>query len=192
MSYNLEQGSSLTFAQALTAAAHISGLTGAAATHANALLGYAIDGDSYTKAAASGVSTANAVTAGQGSVTPGATITIQSNQGRAIVWAVNAAGTTGVFAGPIAQTGDGRVGFAEGNPIPNVALELPRLPSGWAAVAVHTIQGLSNLSGTFTLGTSNWNVAGLTLGTGLARGSVLAGGAARSVAQLPNAALIAA
>lgn len=174
MSLNLENGHALTFATALTAAGHVTGITGAATTHSTPLLAYSIAGDAYTKAAAAG--TASPTT----DVNTSAAITLTAGYARSIVWGVNAAGTVKVAAGPLTVWGDQTAG--------GTALLLPPLPADFCPIAVMTLQGASTLSGTWTFGSSNWNATGLTIGTG--KSASISGGAARSVVTLPYAALL--
>lgn len=163
MALNLEQGSGLNFASpsAATGAA-VTGLSGAATTHSTVAMIYAVNGTPAFKAAAAGTATPTT-----GFVSPPATpgtaeaITLTASQSRCIVWAVNAAGTVTLFAGP-RVTWPNSSGTATGSPIP---LLYPDVPSTYAVIAVHHLSAGSNLSGTFTVGSSNWNTTGITVGT---------------------------
>lgn len=150
MSYNLEQHSGLNAVFAVASpGAGLTGLTGAATTHSTALFGFVIDGVCYNKAAASGAATPNT------DVNTGAPITLRAGQARAIVWLVDAAGTTKVAAGPVVEN------------VPGAVCPYPAVPAGHAVIAVHTLAASSALSGTWTFGAggSNWNATGITVGT---------------------------
>jgi hypothetical protein len=148
MSYNLEQHSGLNAVFAVaTPGANLTGLTGGVTTHSTSLFGFVIDGVCFNKAVATGAATPTVDAA------TGLQITLRANQARAIVWAVNAAGTTVVLAGPVVENSAGSV------------CPYPAVPAGHAVIAVHTIAGGPTLSGTWTFGVNNWNVAGITVGT---------------------------
>jgi hypothetical protein len=173
MSLNLEQGSGLTAAYQSSATATISALTGAATTYTITNVPFVLNGLAYFKATASGAATPT--TDGNS----GAAITLTANKARAVVWAVNAAGTVSVYAGPIVDYTDTTAS--------STACPLPVLPGTVCPVAVMVIMGGSTLSGTWTLGSSNWNATGLTVGKG--DGSA-AGSVAASLGTLPNKALV--
>lgn len=152
MSLNLEQSSALTLAFATaTAGAALTGLSGAATTYSTSLFGYILNGQAFAKAAVAGGTTPT--TDGN----TAAAITLTANKARAIVWALNSAGTVSVYAGPIVDWVDTTAS--------STACPLPVLPGTVCPFAVHTIQGGSTLSGTWTFGSSNWNATGLTVGT---------------------------
>lgn len=165
MSLNLEQGSALTavFATA-TAGAALTGLSGAATTYSTSLFGFALNGDCYAKAAVAGGATPT--TDGNTS----AAITLTANKARAIVWAINAAGTISVYAGPIVDWTDTTAN--------STACPLPAIPGNVAPFAAHTVQAGSTTSGTWTFGSSNWNATGISAIT------------VRNLCQLRNAALL--
>lgn len=149
MSYNLEEGSSLTAVLAVaTAGAALTGLSGAATTYSSSLFGYALNGDAFAKALVSG----------------GATPTLDGNTGVAFkaqaintacayVWAVNAAGTVSLYQGPIVSWTDTS---ASSTPCP-----LPAIPGSVAPFAAHTVQN-GAAGSAFTIGTSNWNATGIS------------------------------
>lgn len=148
MSLNLEQASSLTAVLAVaTAGAALTGLSGGATTYSSSAFGYALNGDAYAKALVSGGTTPT--TDGN----TGAPITLTANKARAIVWAVNAAGTVSVYAGPIVDWTDTTAG--------STACPLPAIPGNVAPFAAHTVQAGSTTVGTWTFGSSNWNATGI-------------------------------
>lgn len=148
MALNLEQSSALTavFATA-TAGAALTGLSGGATTYSSSAFGYALNGDAYAKGAVAGGTTPT--TDGN----TGAAITLTANKARAIVWAVNAAGTVLVYAGSIVDWVDTSAN--------STACPLPNLPGNVAPFAAHTVQAGSTTSGTWTFGSSNWNATGI-------------------------------
>ena len=148
MALNLEQGSSLTAVFAVaTAGAALTGLSGAVTTYSTSLFGFALNGDAYAKAAVAG----GAAPTTDGNT--GAAITLTANKARAVVWAVNAAGTFSVYAGPIVDWTDTTAN--------STACPLPALPGNVAPFAAHTVQAGSTTSGTWTFGSSNWNATGI-------------------------------
>lgn len=162
MALQLANSTGLTAVLAVaTAGSALTGLSGAATTYSSSAFGYCIDGVAYANGANSGATTPTT----NGGVA-GTSITLTANKARAVVWAVNAAGTEFVFAGPIVDWTDTTAG--------STACPLPAIPAGYAAFAAHTIQGGSTLSGTWTFGSSNWNATGLTVGT------------VRNLAQVPS------
>lgn len=165
MSYNLEQGSALTaiFATA-SAGAALTGLSGGATTYSSSAFGFALNGDCYAKGSTSGATTPT--TDGN----TGAAITLTANKARAIVWAVNSAGTFSVYAGPIVDWTDTTAS--------STACPLPNIPGNVAPFAAHTVQAGSTTSGTWTFGSSNWNATGISAIT------------VRNLCQLRNQALL--
>jgi hypothetical protein len=148
MSYNLEQGSSLTAVFAVaTAGAALTGLSGAATTYSSSAFGFALNGDCFAKALVSGGTTPT--TDGN----TGAAITLTANKARAIVWAVNSGGTFSVYAGPIVDWTDTSAN--------STVCPLPAIPGNVAPFAAHTVQAGSTTSGTWTFGSSNWNATGI-------------------------------
>ncbi len=149
MSLNLEQASAATFAVQSAATAQISGLTGAATTYTVANIPFVLNGAAGFKATAAGAATPT--TDGN----TGAAITLTANKARAVVWALNAAGTVLVYAGPIVDWVDTTAN--------STACPLPSLPGNVVPIAVHTLQGGPTLSGTWTFGSSNWNATGIVI-----------------------------
>lgn len=156
MAFNLQQASGLNFA-APTAAAGlmVTGLSGAATTHSTPAMLYAVSGVPNFKAAAPGAATPT--TDGN----TGGAITLTASRSRVLVWAVSSAGTTTLFAGP-SVAWPNVTGTATGSPLP---LEYPSIPPGFAVIAVVVLSAGSGLSGTFTVGSSNWNTGGMVIGT---------------------------
>lgn len=148
MSFNLEQHSGLNAVLAVASpGANLTGLSGAATTHSTALFGFVIDGVCGNKAVAAGAATPTSDAA------TGQAITLTANKARAVAWVIDSGGTTKVVAGPVVDNASGAV------------CPYPAIPAGHIPIAVHTIAGGSTLSGTWTFGSSNWNAAGLTVGT---------------------------
>lgn len=148
MALNLEQSSGLTAVFAVaTAGAALTGLSGAATTYSTSLFGFALNGRHFAKAVVSGGATPT--TDGN----TGAAITLTANQARAIVWAVNSAGTYSVYAGPVVSWTDTSAN--------STVCPLPALPGNVTPFAAHTVQAGSTTSGTWTFGSSNWNATGI-------------------------------
>ena len=127
----------------------LTGITGAATTHSSAATPYAIRGRAYTHAADSGVATptTDGVT--------GAAITLTANQGRAVLWCLNAADANVCVAGPVCALD------SSGN-----FIDPPTLPAGFpdtlCPVAITVHKAGSTTVGTWTFGVSNWNATGLS------------------------------
>jgi hypothetical protein len=134
----------------LAVKAGLTGISGAATTYSTSAttLQYSVAGKAATKAQVSGgaTPTTDAVTA--------AAITLVANQGRVVVWGLNAAGTVQCIAGPV-ETLDSSGAFIN-------APQFPALPDTFAAFAYHLMKAGSSTVGTFTFGTSNWNATGMT------------------------------
>lgn len=150
MSYNLEEGSSLTAVLAVaTAGAALTGLSGAATTYSSSLFGYALAGLAFAKALVAGGATPTTDI-----VTGVAFKALAINQACAFVWVVNAAGVVGVAQGPIVSWTDTTAG--------STACPLPFIPANtFAPFASHTVQN-GAAGSAFTFGTSNWNQTGIT------------------------------
>lgn len=145
------QASSIYGSTFAAAKAGLTGISGAATTHSTGSAGvdYCIGGKAYTKAQITGgtTPTTDAVT--------GEAITLTANQGRAVVWALDAAGAVKLVAGGIEALDD------SGNFV--VTPELPLVDlDALCPIAYHIVKGGSALVGTFTVGTSNWNTTGMT------------------------------
>lgn len=131
----------------------LTGISGAATTYSTSAtsLQIAIRGKAQTKAQVSGgaTPTTDAVT--------GAAISLVANQGRAVVWMVDAAGAVKVQAGPVVDL-DSAAGFIDG--------KVPAMPwidlATYCPIAYTLHKAGSTTVGTWGFGTSNWNATGLT------------------------------
>ena len=129
--------------------------TGAVTTHATTnVINYAIDGIGYTKAAITG------------GVTPvldvnGKAVSISANQARSVVWALNAAGTVVVLAGPIVAW-DGGI-TAPNYGFNNAVPELPNLSPLYTAFAITVLKAAATTVGVWNLGTGLWNATGISV-----------------------------
>lgn len=129
----------------------LTGLSGAAATHSSSAMAYAIAGVMYSHSADSGVATPGT------DAVSGKAITLVANQAVALIFGLDASDNTKVLAGPVVALD------SDGNYLQNPVL--PSIPAGFCPCAQVVLKGGSSLSGTWTLGTSNWNATGLTVGT---------------------------
>lgn len=127
----------------------LTGITGAATTHSSAALPYAIRGRVFAHAADTGVATPTT------DIVTGAAITLLANQGRAVLWCLNAADETRCVAGPVCALD------TAGN-----FIDPPTLPTGFpdtlCPVGITLHRAGSTAVGTWTFGVSNWNATGLT------------------------------
>lgn len=156
MSLNLEQATGLNHVHAVaTAGAGLTGLSGAATTHSMSIFGYTINGVAYANPIRSAVATPTT----DGNTATTAQLALAINQSRVYVWGVNAAGTTTLFAGPVASWAN-----ASGTSSGAVPLQFPPVPATFAAVAYVVISNGSN-GAAFAPGTTNWNATGITVGT---------------------------
>lgn len=150
MSYNLNQISAATMT---LGNATLSAQTGAAATFTTAAFPYAIKGVAYTNAAV----TTTALTSTNDIVTgTPTTFTAPASgyyQSAVLVWCVNAAGDERVVLGP-------KKTYVVGDT--DARLEFPALPDLYCPFAYNTLRAGSTVSGTWTLGSSNWNATGMT------------------------------
>jgi hypothetical protein len=128
----------------------LTGISGAATTYSTSAttLPFAINSKALSKAQVSGGTTPTT-----GAVSASA-ITLTANQGRVVVWGMNAAGTVQVIEGSV-YTLDSAGSFI-------VAPQFPAMPDTFCPCAYHVLQAGSTLSGTFTFGSSNWNTTGMT------------------------------
>lgn len=128
--------------------AALTGISGAASTNSSTAVGYAIKGKAYSHATDSGVATPATDAA------TGLAMTLTDLQARLVVWALDANDAIKLYAGPVVNlNSDGT--YKEGAPM------LPGVPADVCPYAI-TLHKASGLSGTFTIGSSNWNVAGMT------------------------------
>jgi len=130
----------------------LTGLSGAAVTFSTGgTINYAIRGKAYSKAQVSGGSSPTA------DVATGQPISLSANQGRAVVWLLDAAGNVRVQAGPVVPL-DANGNFLDGQP--------PQMPyvdlSTYCPIAYTLHKAGSTLSGTWTFGVNNWNTTGMT------------------------------
>lgn len=151
MSLNLQDASGLT---AILGNATLSAQTGGAATFTTLAFPYAIKGVAYTNAAV----TTSALTSTSDIATGVPTTFTAPASGyytsAILLWCVNAAGEERTILGP-------KKTYAVGDA--NASLEFPsNLPDTWAPFAYNTLRAGSTVSGTWTLGSSNWNATGMT------------------------------
>ena len=157
MALNLEQASGFNHVHAVaTAGAALTGLSGAATTYSFSIFGYTINGLAYKQAIASGAATPTT----DGNTLAAAQLALAINQVRCYVWAVNAAGTVTVFAGP-AVSWPNSSGTSTG---PVIVVPDPAIPSTFATFARHTVANGSN-GAAFAFGTTNWNATGIAIST---------------------------
>lgn len=159
--YNLSQHNGFTGPLGTFA---LAGLSGAATTHSHtASLPVAINGVIGTSPTGTTTPTTNSAATRPGSLNfPQAAGSALAGNAPAsgfraalVVWTVDAAGTKRIRSN----------GFFTSLGGDALALEFPDIPTTEVPVAYHTVRLASTLSGTWTFGTSNWNVAGVTVGT---------------------------
>lgn len=126
----------------------LTGIAGAVTTHSSAATAYAIRGRAFTHAVDAGVATPNV------DFVTGLPITLTANQGRAVVWCLDAADANRSIAGPIVAL-DAAGNFTD-------APALPAIPDTLCPVAITLHRAGSTTVGTWTYGVSNWNATGLT------------------------------
>lgn len=128
----------------------LTGISGAATTYTTSAtaLSYCIRGKAYTKAQVSGGATP--VVGG----ISGLAITLVANFGRAVLWAINAAGTVFVFEGPTVAL-DGSGNFVDTPQFPVIDLET------YCPIAYTLHKAGATTVGTWTFGSSNWNATGM-------------------------------
>lgn len=131
--------------------AGLTGISGAATTYSTgaAALMFAIRGKAFTKAQASGAATPTT-----GGISAAA-ITLTAGFGRAVVWAVNAAGTVFCFEGPSVALDNTNAFADQSPPFPVIDLET------YAPFAYTLHKAGSTTVGTWTFGSSNWNATGM-------------------------------
>lgn len=125
----------------------LTGIAGAATTHSSAAIAYSIRGRCYTHTADTGVATpsVDAVT--------GSPITLTANNGRAVVWCLDATDANRCVAGPVCAL-DANGAFIE-------PPSLPAIPDTLCPVAITLHRAGSATGGTWTFGANNWNTTGL-------------------------------
>jgi len=128
--------------------AALTGISGAATTNSSSAGVFALRGKAITHAADSGVATptTDAVTA--------AAITLTANQARIVVFCLTAADAVALVAGEVVSL-DSAGAFLD-------APEFPQIPDTLCPMAYVIAKGGATLSGTFTVGSSNWNTTGMT------------------------------
>lgn len=142
---------------------NLGGLSGAATTHSHtASLQFAVNGAFGTAPTGTTTPTVNSSRQDVGSVNgtapAGAPLSVAAPasgfRGALVVWTIDAAGTKRIRS----------KGFFDSLAGNALTLEFPDVPPTEVVVAYHTVRIGTNLSGTFTYGTSNWNTTGVTVG----------------------------
>jgi len=134
--------------------AGLTGISGAATTHStgSTTIQYAIAGKSYSQAQISGGATPTT-----GAVS-GAAITLTASQARVVVWCLDADDDIAIIEGDVvaldADTDTFKDGF--GPEFPPIDLDV------YCPIAYVIHLAAAALSGTFTVGSSNWNTTGMT------------------------------
>ncbi len=128
--------------------AGLTGISGAATTHSigNAI-DYLIGGKAYAKASTSGAATPTTDVDGNA-------IELSANEGTVVAWCLDASGNVTLARGSIEDLDDA------GNF--KVAPQFPLLSDDLTPFAYTLHQAGSGLSGTFTVGVSNWGTSGMT------------------------------
>lgn len=126
---------------------NLTGITGAATTHSSAAGAFAIKGRAFEHAVDSGVATP---TTGIYNGKTGQPITLTAGKIRAVVFCLNASDAVVLVAGDIVDN--------DGFLMP----EIPSIPDSLCPFAVVVAKAGSTLSGTFTVGSSNWSTTGMT------------------------------
>lgn len=161
MSYNLNQVAGLTAALNNFA---LAGLSGGATTHSHtASVPVIIQGVWGTSPSGTTTPTTNSGRTDPGAVSPnlaaGSALAVTAPttgfRGALVVWTCNSAGTKRIRS-------RGWFESASGSPID---LQMPDIPADEVPLAYHTLKAATNVSGTWTFGSSNWNAAGITVGT---------------------------
>lgn len=126
----------------------LTGISGAATTHSYSAGVVAIRGKVYTLAANSSVATPTTDAA------TGAAITVTANKARVVVFCVDGNNGDYLYAGPTVDMD------SSGTLLD--ACEFPAIPNDRCPIAYFLVKGGATLSGTFTVGSSNWNTTGMT------------------------------
>ena len=126
----------------------LTGITGAATTHSSAAMAYSIRGICYSHATDSGVATPTV------DFVTNAAITLTANKARVVVFGLDSGDAPRIVAGPIVDL-DSAGNFLQ-------TPQFPDIPDTLCPCAYVVMKGGSTLSGTFTVGSSNWNTAGMT------------------------------
>lgn len=131
--------------------AGLTGISGAATTYSTSAttLQYAIGGVCKTKAQVSGGTTPTT------DVDTAAAITLTANQARVVVFMLDTDGTVFLQAGSVVSM-DASGNLLTAAPFPSIDLDT------YCPIAHVLMKGGSTLSGTFTVGSSNWNTTGMS------------------------------
>lgn len=134
----------------LAVKAGLTGISGAATTYSTSAttLQYSVQGKAATKAQASGAATPTT------DFVTGLAITLTDLKARAVVWCLDVAGTVRLVAGDLVSLDSGGNYIAQ-PPFPAT------IPDTLTPIA-YVVHKASGLAGTFTVGSSNWNTAGMT------------------------------
>lgn len=129
-------------------AAGLTGLSGSNTTFTTGnAIDYTIDGKAYSKAAVTGGTTPTTDNDGNA-------ISLTASQGTVVVWALDSSGTVTLLRGSVEKLDD------EGNF--KVYPQFPTIPNDLAPFGYSVHKAASNVSGTFTVGSSNWDTTGMT------------------------------
>jgi hypothetical protein len=131
----------------------LTGLSGGATTYSLTAFPFALDGILFTRAVVSGGTTPTTNSTSNAALS--ATAPASGFRGALVVWTVDSGSTVRVRS-------RGFVTSLSGDP---VVLEFPEIPATEVPFAYHTIKAGTTVSGTWTFGSSNWNAAGITIGT---------------------------
>lgn len=131
--------------------AGLTGISGAATTFSTGAtaLQYAIGGKAYSNAQVSGGTTPTT-----GAVS-GDAMTLTASQARALVFVLDSSGNEKIIEGPVVSLNDAD-DFDVAPEFPNIDLET------YCPFAYVIAKADSTLSGTFTVGSSNWNTSGMS------------------------------
>ncbi len=130
----------------------LTGISGGATTFSTGATtrSFSIAGKAYEKATVSGGTTPTT------EAKTGAAITLTANNGRCVVWALDVSGNVKLFAGDIVAM-DAGGNFLKAPPFPtDIDLDT------YCPFAYVLLKGASTVSGTFTVGSSNWNSTGMS------------------------------
>lgn len=152
MSFQLQgaHGAALVVPQGATRGAALTGLTGSATTYSTSAVHLLLDG-AWQPLVAAKTTQATPTT----DFATGLPLTVPVGKAEAFVWAFDAAGNTRILQGKPADY----IGTVEA-----AGVEIPAVPSGLAAFAVHTIAVPPTNGAAFRVGVDNWNTAGVAIG----------------------------
>jgi hypothetical protein len=128
--------------------AGLTGISGAATTQSSDAGVFALRGKAITHAADSGVAT------GATDYVTGLAATLTTSQARVVVFGLNASDAVKWVAGEVVALDPAGL-FLD-------APEFPNVPDDICPFAYVIVKGGATLSGTFTVGSSNWNTTGMT------------------------------